>query len=46
VAGNQKLGDPKDLTYGQSITDECVDVDQTADMLARLADAVGKRRGK
>lgn len=44
VAGNQKLGDPKDLIYGCSITDECVDVDTTADMLAKLASAVEKRR--
>ncbi len=46
VAGNQKLGDPKDLKYGCSITDECVDVDETADMLAKLAAAVEKRRQK
>ncbi len=44
VAGNQKLGDPKDLVYGCSITDECVDVDETAQMLERLAVAADKRR--
>jgi 3-deoxy-7-phosphoheptulonate synthase len=44
VAGAQKLGDPTTLVYGQSITDECVNVTETAEMLAKLAAAVGKRR--
>lgn len=43
VAGNQKLGDPKHLTYGQSITDECVDVAEAESMLAKLAKAAAKR---
>ncbi len=41
VAGNQPI--PKDLealTYGQSITDACVDVETTAAMLSKLAVAV------
>ncbi len=44
LAGAQKLGDPKALVYGQSITDECVNVADTEEMLAKLADAVRKRR--
>jgi 3-deoxy-7-phosphoheptulonate synthase len=48
VEGNQSLpkniipGQPilKDLTYGQSITDACVDFETTADMLRSLAQAV------
>jgi 3-deoxy-7-phosphoheptulonate synthase len=44
VAGNQKLGAVSDLVYGQSITDECVDVAETDKMLAVLAEAVTKRR--
>lgn len=44
VAGNQKLGNPADLVYGQSITDECVDIQETGDMLAKLAKAVQARR--
>lgn len=43
-AGNQKLGDPKDLVYGCSITDECVDVAETEQMLAKLAAAVKERQ--
>mgnify|MGYP000285562375 CR=1 FL=1 len=41
VAGNQPI--PKDLsqlTYGQSITDACVDFDTTTDMLTMLAKSV------
>ncbi len=44
VAGNQPLkGDLSQLTYGQSITDPCVDLDTTAAMLRELADAVQSR---
>ncbi|MFC4560358.1 3-deoxy-7-phosphoheptulonate synthase [Nocardiopsis mangrovi] len=42
--GAQKLGDPADLAYGTSITDACMGWDTTADVLARLAEAVRKRR--
>jgi len=41
VEGNQKI--PRDLsqlTYGQSITDACINLDTTAQLLDRLADAV------
>jgi 3-deoxy-7-phosphoheptulonate synthase len=44
LAGAQKLGDPKALVYGQSITDECVNVSETTDMLAKLSEAVERRR--
>ncbi|NVK32789.1 MAG: 3-deoxy-7-phosphoheptulonate synthase, partial [Gammaproteobacteria bacterium] len=40
VGGRQDLVDGKAQTYGQSITDACVDWDMTEDMLARLAAAV------
>lgn len=44
VAGAQKLGDPAELVYGQSITDACVSIDETAEMLSYLAGAVQHRR--
>lgn len=45
-AGNQKLdpAHPEDLEYGVSITDACVDVDETKMMLNTLAEAVRARR--
>lgn len=44
VAGSQKLGsNPSDLVYGQSITDECVDIDETEEMLTILSNSVAKR---
>jgi 3-deoxy-7-phosphoheptulonate synthase len=42
--GRQDLGDGTDLTYGQSITDPCIDWDETAGVLDRLARAVRARR--
>ncbi|GAB3731529.1 3-deoxy-7-phosphoheptulonate synthase [Nocardiopsis nanhaiensis] len=42
--GAQKLGDPAELTYGQSITDKCMGWDTTEGVLANLADAVRQRR--
>ncbi|PXX66801.1 3-deoxy-D-arabinoheptulosonate-7-phosphate synthase [Nocardia tenerifensis] len=46
VAGRQDLtlGHADELTYGQSITDACLDWDTTAAQLDRLADAVERRR--
>jgi 3-deoxy-7-phosphoheptulonate synthase len=44
VAGRQDLGDGSDLTYGQSITDACMDWSQTSLILDRLAAAVRTRR--
>jgi 3-deoxy-7-phosphoheptulonate synthase len=35
--GNQKLGDPKELRYGVSITDACLGWDATASGLREAA---------
>ena len=40
VEGKQKPGPPQDLTYGQSVTDACMDFGTTADVLAEP----GRRR--
>lgn len=45
VAGNQKLGNGDQLTRGQSITDACIDWEETTLMLQDLSDAVIARRG-
>jgi 3-deoxy-7-phosphoheptulonate synthase len=45
VAGNQKI--PKDLTqltHGQSVTDACIDWNDTVEVLDTFAEAVRKRR--
>jgi len=44
VQGRQEPGDPATLTYGQSVTDACMDVDSTAAVLGELAAAVSTRR--
>ena len=44
VAGNQKPGDPATLTYGQSVTDACMDIRMTSEALDTLAAAVQARR--
>jgi 3-deoxy-7-phosphoheptulonate synthase len=44
VAGRQELGSAEGLTYGQSITDGCIDWDTTVEVLDRLAGAVRARR--
>jgi 3-deoxy-7-phosphoheptulonate synthase len=36
VAGNQKLNN-NPLKYGQSVTDACLDFDDTVDLLQKLA---------
>ncbi len=41
--GNQKLTDPKNLEYGVSITDACVNLDTTTGMLSRIASSWNKR---
>ncbi len=46
VAGNQKLINPADLVYGQSITDACIDWDNTVSAIAQLAETVSKRRAR
>jgi 3-deoxy-7-phosphoheptulonate synthase len=43
VAGRQDVVDGKPLTYGQSITDGCIDWETTVTSLEQLADAVAVR---
>jgi 3-deoxy-7-phosphoheptulonate synthase len=45
VAGRQELKSPTNLTYGQSITDACIDFPTTERALVDLATAVASRRG-
>ena len=42
-AGNQKLKDPKDLDYGVSITDACINWETTVSTLRSLAEALQAR---
>ncbi len=44
VAGRQDLVPGKELVYGQSITDGCIDWDTTVETLRNLAGAVATRR--
>jgi len=44
VAGRQDLVPGRDLVYGQSITDGCIDWDTSVTVLERLASAVAARR--
>jgi 3-deoxy-7-phosphoheptulonate synthase len=44
VAGRQDLVPGKELTYGQSITDGCIDWDTSVQVLENLAAAVRQRR--
>jgi 3-deoxy-7-phosphoheptulonate synthase len=46
VEGRQDLDDEGDLTYGQSITDPCMDWETTVSVLGQLGDAVRARRGE
>ena len=47
VAGNQKIpADLSQLTYGQSITDACIDLSTTRELLAGLAAAVAEAKTK
>lgn len=43
VAGNQKLSAKGDLVYGQSVTNECIDLVETERLLEQLAKAVSSR---
>ena len=41
VEGNQKISaDRSSLTYGQSVTDACISIEATAELLAELAESV------
>lgn len=44
VAGKQKVSTLDNLTYGQSITDACVDWSTTEGMLEELSKAVISKR--
>jgi len=44
VEGNQKADDLENLVYGKSITDACINWQDTVDCLHRLAEAVDKRK--
>ena len=44
VEGRQELERGKELVFGQSVTDACVDWETTETMLGQLADAVESRR--
>lgn len=44
VAGRQEPGDPATLTYGQSVTDSCIDFGTTTEILADLATVAARRR--
>jgi 3-deoxy-7-phosphoheptulonate synthase len=47
VAGNQKIpADLSALTYGQSITDACIDLDTTRELLQELAGAVASAQSE
>jgi len=44
VAGRQEPGAPATLTYGQSVTDACMDLSMTAEAMESLAASVASRR--
>jgi 3-deoxy-7-phosphoheptulonate synthase len=46
VEGRQDLGDAGSLVYGQSITDPCLDWEETVAVLEQLAAAARTRRGE
>ncbi len=46
VAGKQSLSDKNALTYGQSITDACVDWEETLVILDKLANAIASQTNK
>jgi 3-deoxy-7-phosphoheptulonate synthase len=44
--GRQEPGDPTGLVYGRSVTDSCMDIDATAEVLGVLAAAARQRRSQ
>ncbi|RHW75972.1 3-deoxy-7-phosphoheptulonate synthase [Colwellia sp. RSH04] len=44
VEGRQSLADVDHLTYGQSTTDACINLEQSYDVLAELANSIRQRR--
>jgi 3-deoxy-7-phosphoheptulonate synthase len=45
VEGRQEPGDRALLVYGRSVTDACMDIETTAEVLGTLASGVRRRRG-
>ncbi|MEH6590402.1 MAG: 3-deoxy-7-phosphoheptulonate synthase [Halioglobus sp.] len=45
VSGNQGISAGQDLVYGQSITDACLSLEETAPALAQLAESLRRRPG-
>lgn len=46
TAGQQSLKPDGEMVYGQSITDACIDLEDSEKVFTRLAEAVRTRRGK
>lgn len=46
VAGRQELEAGKELAYGQSITDGCIDLDETKEIFDLLAEGTQKRQAR
>jgi hypothetical protein len=46
VGGNRGIGPAEKLTYGQSISDACLSLEETAPLLEQLANAVRKTKAK
>ncbi len=46
VAGRQNVEEGKELVYGQSVTDACINWDDSVELLKNLANAVKQRRVK
>lgn len=44
VEGRQDIGAPEKMMYGQSVTDACINWDDTAELLRNLAASVAQRR--
>ncbi len=44
VEGRQEIGPRDQMTYGQSVTDACINWSDTAELLRGLAQAVTQRR--
>ena len=43
---NQAIATPDTMTYGQSVTDACLNWDETVPVLDALADAIRQRRSR
>ena len=43
LVGGRQEPETRPLTYGQSVTDACLDLDATAALLERLSESLGGR---